>query len=101
MVDFEKSSPSDMPNLVGSQWFGDAGVGRGVDPEVAKDLGYKDPAELAKSGFGDPKKRAELERRETEGDARLLAAMETEMREGKAFHQRLSEVPPPPEDAQK
>jgi len=51
MVDFEKSSPETQPKLVEAQWYGDAGagVGRGVDPEAARDLGYKDPAEIVHS----------------------------------------------------
>jgi hypothetical protein len=44
MVKFEGSSPETQPNLLRAQWFHDAGVGRGVDPEVAADIGYVDPS---------------------------------------------------------
>jgi hypothetical protein len=50
MVKFEESSPDKQPGLLRSQWYKDAGVGRGVDPEVAAELGYKDPSDLAGLG---------------------------------------------------
>lgn len=71
--------------------------------ESEEDFSWHHLEELTKSGFGDPEKLAELERRVAEGDARLKAAMEEEIREGQERIiriQRLHEKAPAPEEKQ-
>lgn len=47
MVNFEKP-PEEQRRLVQAQWYGDAGAGvrRGVNPDVARDLGHIDPTQI-------------------------------------------------------
>lgn len=79
------------------QYFQDGGVGRGLDPEVAEDLGYKNPFEIQPSDTG-----TEIEDRATRVAKKIVEPMKTTparkkaTRSGLGSRQLLNADGPPP-----